>query len=168
MNFQDKGKWSPWQGKLISVFSEEHIEISRIKAITKGFWGKVGVSRGKKLIVKSPGNYVPGSLVGHFITSVQHPSWRWKREWKQMTWLGGGWGATAKYLILQICWWGSKCALVSHKVDSHFLKTSYFVLGYRPLTNNGVTVSDEQWRDSAIHIHNIHSPPSPTPIQAET
>ena len=90
----------PRQGEMISMTRKTDLCIFRgtrwnqqNKAITKGFWGKVGVSRGKKLIVKSPGNYVPGSLVGHFITSAQHPSWRWKREWKQKTWLGSGVGS---------------------------------------------------------------------------
>ena len=44
-----------------------------------------------------------------------------------------------------------------------FKKTFYFALGYSRLTNNAVTVSGEQWRDSAIHIHVPILPQTPIP-----
>ena len=45
---------------------------------------------------------------------------------------------------------------------AYFL-TFYFVLGYSWLTNNIVTVSGEQWRDSAIHIQVSILPRTPLP-----
>ena len=41
----------------------------------------------------------------------------------------------------------------------------HFVLGYSQLTNNVVTVSGEQQRDSAIHIHISILPQTPLPFR---
>lgn len=58
------------------------------RQMVKGFRGKVGEGREEETDGEVSTYYVPGSLVGHFTASIQYPSWRRKRGWKQMA-LGG-------------------------------------------------------------------------------
>ena len=46
---------------------------------------------------------------------------------------------------------------------SSFRLTFYFVLGWSQFTNNEVTVSGEQWMDSAMHTHGSILPQTPLP-----